>query len=201
MYGLRIILADPDSLFRKHIKGKLLKAGYMVVGEADDGRNALQLAFNMQPDLVIVNAELPGRNGLEVAKIIEEHRLAPVMLITEINLQDEIKEALEHWMIFYILKPVDEINLFPAVDVAISTFRKFRRLEEDNRKLKKNLETRKIIEKAKGLLVELKGMTEQQAFKYIQKHSMDKCLPIQNIAKRIIASLDAERLEKGSGQG
>ena len=198
MYGLRVVLADTDPLFRRHLKEKLLKAGYMVVGEASDGRNALQMIFNIQPDLVIMNAQLPGRDGLEVAKIIEEHRLAPVILITELNLQDELKEALEHWMISYILKPVDEINLFPAVEVCVAMFRRFCRLDEENRKLKQTLETRKVLDRAKGLLIEFKGMTEQQAFKHIQKLSMDKCLPIQNIAYQIIKVLDRKNLENRS---
>ncbi len=198
MYGLRIVLADSDPLFRMHLKEKLLNGGYMVVGEASDGRNALQVIFNIQPDLVIMNSELPGRDGLEVAKIIEEHRVAPVILMTEINRQDQLKEAMEHWMISYILKPVDEVNLFPAIEVCVATFKKICQLEEQNKKLKQNLETRKILERAKGLLIEFKGMTEQQAFKYIQKLSMDKCLPIQNIAKQIIMGLEGKRMKKGS---
>lgn len=200
MYGLRIILADTDPAFRKHLKEKLHKAGYMVVGETSDGRSALQMIFNVQPDLVIMNARMPGRNGLEVAKIVEEHRVAPVILVTEINMRehDELKEALEYWLISYILKPVDEINLFPAIEVSVASFKKICMLEEQNRKLKHTLETRKILERAKGLLAEFKGMTEQEAFKYIQKLSMDRCQPIRNIAKQIIAGLEAGRMEKGS---
>ncbi len=197
MYGLRIILADSDPPFRKHLKEKLLKAGYMIVGEASDGRTVLQMVFNIQPDLVILNARLPGRDGLEVAKIIEEHRIAPVILITELDLQDELKKMLDHWIISYILKPVDEINLLPAAEVSIAVFKKFCRLEEENRKLKETLETRKIMEKAKGLLVEFEGMTERQAFKYIQKLSMDRCLPVQNIASQIIRTLGGQKNEEG----
>ncbi|MHB9094040.1 MAG: ANTAR domain-containing response regulator [Eubacteriales bacterium] len=190
MYGIRIILADPDPLFRKYIKEKLLKAGYMVVGEASDGRKALQVIFNIQPDLVIVNADLPGKSGLEVAETVEGHRLAPVIIITEPDLQDDLKEVLEHLMVSYILKPVDEINLIPSVEVCVAMFRKFRRLEEENRKLKQTLETRKVIEKAKGLLIEFKGMTEPQAFKYMQKLSMDNSQPVQKIAKQIITTME-----------
>ncbi len=201
MYGLRIVLADPDPLFRKHIKEKLLKAGSMVIGEAGDGRNALQLIFNIQPDLVIANAQLPGRDGLEVAKTIVEHRVAPVILMTGIDKQDEINEALQHWMFSYILRPVDEINLFPAIEVCVATFRKMCRVEEENRKLRQIVETRKTVERAKGLLTEFKGMTEQQAFKYIQKVSMDKCLPVQSVAKQIIQALERNKPKKGSDLG
>lgn len=193
MHGLRVILADTDPVFRKHIREKLLTAGYFVIGEASDGRNALQMIFNTQPDLVILNAQLPERDGLEVAKIIEEHRVAPVILITELHRQDEIKDALEYWMLSYILQPVDEINLFPAIKVCIAMFKKLRQLEEDNRKLKQTLETRKMLDRAKGLLTEFKGMTEQQAFKYIQKLSMDKSLPIQSVAKQIIKALEGKK--------
>jgi AmiR/NasT family two-component response regulator len=197
MYGLRIVIADPDPLFRKHIKEKLLKGGHMVVGESSDGRNALQMIFNIQPDLVIMNAQMTGRDGLEVAKIIEEHRVAPVLLITEHDRQDELKEALDDWMISYIVRPIDAINLFPAIEVCVATFKKLCRLEQENKRLKQTIETRKIIEKAKGLLIESKGMTEQQAFKHIQKVSMDKCLPIQNVAKLIIQALEKKKIQRG----
>ncbi|MBU7007973.1 ANTAR domain-containing response regulator [Phosphitispora fastidiosa] len=198
MYGLRIIIADTDPVFRKYLKEKLLNAGHMVIGEAADGRKALQMTFNTQPDLVILNAQLPERDGLETAKIIEEHKVAPVLLVTEIDRQDEVIQALEHWSLSYILRPVEDTNLFPAIEVCVATFKKICQYEEKTRKLKQSVETRKIVERAKGLLIEFKGMTEQQAFKYIQKLSMDKCIPMHNVAKHLIKALETRTVTDGS---
>ena len=197
MFGLRVIIADTDPVFRKYIKEKLLNAGFMVVGEVSDGRSLLQMVFNIQPDLVIMNAQLLGKDGIEAAKAIEEHRMSPVVLIAEHNLQDKINEVLQNWMISYVLKPVDETNLFPAIEICVATFRRICRLEQENRKLKQTLETRKVIEKAKGLLTEFKGMTEQQAFRHIQKISMDKCLPVQKVASQIIKNLEMQKTGEG----
>lgn len=190
MYGLRVVLADADDDFRRYLKEKLLNAGHSIVGESSNGRHALQMVFTIQPDLVIMDPKLPGRNGIEVAKMIDEHRIAPVILVAEQERQDELSEVLEDWMISYILKPVDETNLIPAIEVCRTLFKKICRLEAENRKLKQTLETRKILEKAKGLLVRCNGMTEQQAIKHIQKLSMDKCQPVKLVARQIILSLE-----------
>jgi len=198
MYGLRIVLADPDPVFRVHLKEKLIKTGYTVVAEASDGRSALQLIFNIQPDLVILNLQLPGRSGLEIAQTITEHRVAPVILMAELDKQDELQDALLHWPFSYILKPVDEVNLFPAIAVCVAGFRKLCQVEQENRKLRETIEIRKILDKAKGLLIEFRGMTEQQAFKYIQKVSMDKCMPVKSVAREIIMALDSVKSGKGS---
>lgn len=198
MYGLRVVLADADTGFRKYIKEKLLNAGHTVVGETSNGRSVLRMVFTIQPDLVIVNASLPGRDGLEVAKTIEEHKVSPVIIIADQEKQDELTVALEDWMIWYILKPVDETSLFPAIEVCRSVFKKLCRLEEENRKLKQTLETRKYVERAKGLLVKINGMTEEQAIKHIQKVSMDKSVPIKIAAKKIITVLD--NLRDGLGK-
>lgn len=200
MYGLRIVLADPDPVFRVHLKEKLTKTGYTIVAETSDGRNALQLIFNIQPDLVILNFQLPGRSGLKIAQTITEHRVAPVILMAELDKQDELQDALQHWNFSYILKPVDEINLFPAIAVCVAGFKKLCQVEQENRKLRETIETRKILDKAKGLLIEFKGMTEQQAFKYIQKASMDKCITIKSVAREIIMAVDRVKSGKGSDQ-
>lgn len=198
MYGLRVVLADADTGFRKYIKEKLMNAGHTVVGETSNGRNALRMTFTIQPDLVIMNANLPGRDGLEVAKTLEEHKVAPVIIISEPEKQDELTVALEDWMISYILKPVDETNLFPAIEVCRSMFKKLCRLEEENRKLKHTLETRKFVEKAKSLLIKFNGMTEEQAIKHIQKLSMDKSIPIKMAAKNIITVLEDKKIDSGN---
>lgn len=195
MFGLRVVLADADPVSRKNIKEKLHSAGFSIVGEMADGRNVLQTVSNIQPDLVIISTQLPDKDGLELAKAIDEHRMIPVILISEISGQDRLNEALRYWTFSYVLKPVDDTNLFPAIEVCLAAYRKICRLEQENHKLKKALESRKVLEKAKGLLIQFKGMTEQQAFRHMQKTSMDKCIPIQKVARQIIRHLDEKTME------
>jgi response regulator NasT len=196
MYGLRVVLADTDLVSRKKIKDQLLGIGFSIIGETGDGRNLLQMVFNIQPDLVILCVQLAGKDGLEVAKAIDEHRMAPVILISEMSGQNRLSEALKYWTFSYMLKPIDEVNLIPTIEVCMATYRKICHLEQENRKLKQNLETRKVVEKAKGLLIQFKGMTEQQAFRHMQKVSMDKCIPIQKVAQQIINNLDEKKIQQ-----
>lgn len=196
MYGLRIIVADSDTVFRNYLKEKLLTAGYTIVGETSDGRSALQMVYNIQPDLVIVSTQLAGRNGVEVAEAIGEHRLSPVLLLAEPNDQENLIHSLAYGTFSYIVKPIDDANLISSIEVCTASFKRLGRLEEENRRLKQTIETRKIVERAKGLLVEYKGMTENQAFQYIQKLSMDKCLPAKSVAQQIIKSLGLKSAPK-----
>lgn len=190
MYGLRIVLADADLVFRKTLKDKLVQAGYLVVGEAGEGRAAQQMAFNLQPDLVIMDFDLPGQDGLEVAKIIEEHRLAPVLLLTTYDRRDFLEEALQNKIFAYLTKPVDDFQLLASIEISVATFRRILKLEQENKKLKEALETRKLVDKAKGLLAEVHGMTEQESYKFLQKLSMDKCLPMKHVVKQVIKKLE-----------
>lgn len=186
MYGTRIVIADADAAFRKKLKDTLIHAGYLVVGEVGDGRGALKVIFQTEPDLVIMDAKLPGAEGLGIVRIIEEHRVAPVILLSASHERDLLEEAKASWIFAFLVKPLSEAHLFPAIELSLANFKKFIRLEEENKKLKKALESRKFVEKAKGLLMEAKGFSEQEAYKYLQKLSMDKCLPIAGVARQII---------------
>jgi len=192
MYGLRIALADDDHFYRKNLKDKLVKAGYLVVGETGDGRSALQMAFNMQPDLMILDLALPGQDTLEVVKIIEEHRLAPVLLLASYDRLDFLEEALRDWIFAYLTKPVDDIQLFATIEITVANFRRLIKLEQENKKLQEALETRKLIDRAKGLLAEAHGMSEQEAYKYMQKLSMDNCIPMKRVVRQVIKKLETK---------
>jgi len=186
MFGARIVIADTDADFRKKLKDTLVRAGYLVTGEVGDGRSALKVIFQTEPDLVIMDPKLPGAEGLEIVRIFEEHRAAPVILMTASHEQALLEEAKDSWIFAYLVKPVNEAQLFPAIEIAIANFRKFMKLEEENRELKKNLEERKLVEKAKGLVMEAKRLSERDAYKYLQKLSMDNCIPIARVARQII---------------
>ena len=190
MFGTRIVIADADPAFRKKLKETLVHAGYMVVADVGHGRALLKAVFQTEPDLVIKDARLPGAEGLEIERIIEEHRAAPVILLTASHEQELLEEAKDSWIFAYLVKPLSEAHLFPAIELAIANFKKFLHLEEENKKLKRALESRKLVEKAKGLVMEAKGLSEREAYKYLQKLSMDSCLPIAGVARQIIACFD-----------
>ncbi|HEX3031269.1 MAG TPA: ANTAR domain-containing protein [Bacillota bacterium] len=192
MDGLRTVIAGADLSFRKKLKEKLMMAGILVVGEASDGWNALRMVLNIQPDLVILHARLSGRDGLEVAKFVEEHRIAPVILYADAEKLSAIREMLGHWVVTYLLEPVEEQSLLPAIDFSLAVHRRITAMEEQNKKLLQTLETRKLVDRAKGLLIAEKGMSEQQAFRYLQKLSMDKCLPVEKVAGKVIKLLQAK---------
>lgn len=186
MFGTRIVIADADAGYRKKLKETLVHAGYLVTGEVEDGRSALKVIFQTEPDLVLMDARLPGTEGLEIARIIEEHRAAPVILLSESHEQELLEDAKASWIFAFLVKPVSDTQLFSAIEIAVANFRKFMKLEEENRRLKKALEERKLVEKAKGLVMEAKGFSEKEAYKYLQKISMDKCVPIARVARQVI---------------
>jgi two-component system, response regulator PdtaR len=189
MFGTRIVIADADAGYRKKIKEILVQAGYLITGEAGDSRSALKVIFRTEPDLVIMDPKLPGAHGMGIIKIIEEHRAAPVILLTDSHEQALPEEAKDYWVSGCLAKPVSDVQLINAVEIAIYNFNKYIKLMEENKRLKKALEERKLIEKAKGLVMEAKGLSEGEAYKYLQKISMDSCIPIAVVANRISAQL------------
>ena len=187
LIGLKIAVGDHDAGTRRNIKDTLKRAGHSVLAEAGDGRTLSQQAFNLSPDLVIADALLPLRDGFEVARVLDEQRVAPVILTMNEDYYwvtlDKIKEAEIYGC---LVRPFNEISLLSQVEVAWACFQKIKKLEEDNRKVKETLENRKIIDRAKGLLMEQRGMPEQEAFKLLRKTSMDRCSSLEKIAKAVI---------------
>lgn len=189
MFGTRIVIADADAGYRKKIKEMLVQAGYLITGEVGDCRSALKVISRTEPDLVIMDPKLPGAHGMDIIKIIEEHRAAPVILLTESHEQG-LPEEVKDTMVFGCLpKPLSDVQLLNAVELAIYNFSKYIKLMEENKRLKKALEERKLVEKAKGLLMQARGLSEGEAYKYLQKLSMDNCIPIASVASRIMAQL------------
>lgn len=192
MFGSRVLLADPDPDFRKKLKDMLHQHDYIVVAETEDGKSTLQYAFQTQPDLIIMEGKLPGSKGLEVARVIEEQQLAPVVLITAATNRELIEEAKYSAVLAYLIKPVDEANLIPALEMALATFKRMVKIENENRLLKKKLEEKNLIDQAKRLLIEKKGLSEQAAHRYMQKVSMDRCSSLSKVAQLIITNLTRE---------
>lgn len=190
MYGLRVVIADTDVNFRKKIKEQLARVGYNVMAEVEEGQRALQTIFNTQPDVVFIDYGLPKRGGLEVAKIVEEQGIAPTILLSNYSDQSTVLEASNLVLITgYLVKPLDETAVVPAIQLAVSNFKKNALLLEENRKLKKEIENRKYIDKAKSILMKTKKLDEDQAYRLLQKISMDNSVSLITIAKRIIKGM------------
>lgn len=188
MFGARIVIVDTDVDYRKKLRGTLVRAGYFIAEEAGDGRSGLKAVFQTEPDLVIMGAKLPGAEGLEIARIIDENRIAPVILLINSYELELLEGVNASWFFACLVKPVSDTQLLLTIEIAVNNFKKLVKLEEENKKLKQALEERKLVERAKGLIMDAKGLSEREAYKYLQKLSMDNCIPLARIARRVISS-------------
>ncbi len=182
----RIILVDNDATWRKNIKAILTRSGYWVIGEAGDGLSALKLVRSRQPDLLIIDAELPGMCGLEVARIVHEDKLAPVIVLAGAQSPGLLEKAKDARVAALLIKPVDEVSLLPAIELSLVNYQEIIGLEKQIKELREALEARKLIERAKGILMETLGISEAEAFRRIQKQSMNKRISMRQVAEAII---------------
>ena len=182
----RVILADSDMQWRKTIKAIITKAGFSVVGEAEDGLNALKQVRSRQPDLLIIEAMGQGMSGLEVARLLYEDKLAPVVVFANLINNEILEKTKEAHAAALLAKTVDEVNLLAVIEIALTNYQELIRLENQVKELKETLETRKAIERAKGILMETIGLTEAEAFKRMQKQSMNKRISMRQLAEAII---------------
>ncbi len=186
MSKTRVVIADDESLIRLDIKEMLTNLGYLVVGEAGDGVSAINLARELKPELVVMDIKMPNMDGIAAAKILTEEHIAPVLLLTAFSQQDLVERAKEAGVVGYIVKPFREQELVPAIEVALERFREFRALEKEVADLKDAFETRKLVDRAKGLLMDSQGLTEAEAFRKIQKMSMNSRKSMREIAEAIL---------------
>jgi len=189
---VRIIVAEDEAIVRIDLQEMLTNLGYLVVGEAADGRSAVNLARELKPDLVIMDIKMPDMNGIEAARILTEERLAPVVLLTAFSQKDLVEQAREAGVVAYIVKPFREADLGPAIEIALARFEELSTLAQEVEDLKEALETRKLVDRAKGLLMDKQGLTEAEAFRKIQKMSMNTRRPMKDIAEAIILATQME---------
>ena len=188
MQKLRILLADDEALIRLDLREMLMEAGHEIVGEAANGQEAVQLAQELHPDIVIMDVKMPVMDGLTAAQQITEAEIAPVLLLTAYSQQDIVARATEAGVIAYLVKPVREQQLFPAIEVAVSRFRAWQELGRELDELKESLATRKLVDRAKGILMTAHKMTEQEAYRKMQQFSMAKRISLKKLAEEIIAA-------------
>ena len=192
MERIRVIIADDESVIRADLREMLTNLGYLVVGEVGDGQSAVNVARELKPDVVIMDIKMPDLDGIEAAKILTQEKVAPVLLLTAYSQRDLIDRAKEAGVVGYLVKPFREQEIVPAIEIALERFKEFRELEKEVGNLRETLETRKVVDRAKGLLMDQQGLTEAEAFRKIQKMSMNTRKPMKEIAEAIILAQEAK---------
>lgn len=186
MERTRVIIADDESLIRMDLREMLTNLGYLVVGEAGDGRSAVNLARELRPDIVIMDVKMPDMDGIEAARILTEERIAPVLLLSAYSQQELVQRARQAGVAGYLVKPFRESDLTPSIEVVLARFSEFRALEREVASLADALETRKLVDRAKGILMDTQGLNENDAFRRIQKMSMNNRKSMRSVAEAII---------------
>lgn len=215
----RVVVAEDEALNRMDIVESLESAGYEVVGEAANGQEAVDLVKKTHPDVVVMDIKMPVKDGITAAREINEEFIAPVVMLTAFSQKDLVAEAVDAGVMAYLVKPFVPGKLFPTIEVAMQRWQQMvalrgrlsgispeqtaaegsdeeaAKLREQVEDLKGRLESRKHVDRAKGLLMEHMGLTEQEAFRWIQKTSMDRRLTMQEVADAVIAQIEGDELE------
>ncbi len=186
MAKLRIVIADNESIIRMDLREMLEEAGHEVVGESFNGIKAVELTRQLRPDLVIMDIKMPEMDGITASKIIADEKLAPVILLTAFSQKDIVAKAKDSGVLAYLVKPIQESSLFPAIEIALSRFEEIKQLESDLKDIKGSLEMRKTLDRAKGILMDAYNLSESEAYRRIQKYSMAKRKTIKEVAEAII---------------
>ena len=197
----RIIIADDESLIRLDLRDMLTHLGYEVIAEAGDGRTAVDLAKRLRPDLLIMDIKMPDLDGISAAEVLTRERIAPVVLLTAYSDQGLVERAREAGVVGYVVKPFREAELMPVIELSRARFEEFRTLEREVGSLKDALETRKLIERAKGILMEVHGLRESEAFHRIRKTSMDARKSMKEVAEAILLAHEMEYSISGGNSG
>jgi AmiR/NasT family two-component response regulator len=185
----RVLVAEDEALIRLDLVEMLREEGYEVVGEAGDGEQAISLATDLKPDLVILDVKMPKLDGIEAAAKITGDRIAPVVILTAFSQRDLVERARDAGTMAYLVKPFAKRDLVPAIELAVSRFSELQALEAEVAGLTDRLETRKVIDRAKGLLMSRQGLTEPDAFRWIQRTAMDRRTTMKAVAEAVVESI------------
>jgi two-component system, response regulator PdtaR len=188
---IRVLIAEDEALIRLDLKEMLEEEGYTVVAEVGDGQQAVDLAKELTPDLVILDIQMPVLDGLSAAEQIASARIAPVIVLTAFSQRELVERARDAGAMAYLVKPFSKNDLVPAIEVARGRFAEMSALDGEVRTLEERLETRKVIEQAKGRLMEQQGITEAEAFRWIQRTAMNQRTSMKALAQTILTSDEA----------
>ncbi len=182
-----VLVAEDEALIRLDLVELLTEEGYHVVGEAGDGEEAVKLARELEPDLVIMDVKMPKMDGISAAEIIAEERIAPIVMLTAFSQRDLVERARDAGAMAYVVKPFGASDVVPAIEIAMGRFQEITAIEEELANLEDRLESRKIIDQAKGILQQDLGLTEPEAFRWIQKTAMDMRKSMRDVAEGVIS--------------
>jgi two-component system, response regulator PdtaR len=189
---MRVLIAEDEALIRMDLREMLVEEGHEVVGEARDGAEAVDLARTLRPDIVFMDVKMPGSDGISAARAISAEHIAPVVMVTAFSQARYIEEASDAGAMAYLVKPFTKRDVLPAMQVAAARFSETRALEDEVADLESRLETRKLVDRAKALLM-AKGLTEADAFRRLQKAAMDKRTSLREVAQAVITAAELER--------
>jgi response regulator NasT len=194
MERARILIATAKDEQRSSLKLLLARGSYQVVAEAGDGSQVLRQTRSLDPDMVVSDVDLPGVNGVELCRALNQDRRTAVLLISnQVFLFQQLDERFKNYAVCYVTKPLSEYNLFPAIESLFNCHRFINGLAKEITDLQEKIETRKLVERAKGLLMQQLGTGEAEAYRRMQKQSMDKCLSMRKVAEAIILTYDLNR--------
>lgn len=188
---MRVLIAEDEALIRMDLREMLEEEGHEVVGEARDGEEAVRLAESLGPDVVFMDISMPGLSGIDAACRIGERRIAPVVMVTAFSQASYVERACEAGAMAYVVKPFSRTDILPAMQVAVSRFSEAKTLADEVEDLEERLETRKLVDRAKGILM-ARGLSEADAFKRLQRLAMDKRKPLKAIAEAVVLASEAE---------
>jgi AmiR/NasT family two-component response regulator len=182
----RVVIAEDEAIIRLDLKELLQEEGYDVVGETGRGDEAVELARALGPDLVILDVKMPGLDGLTAARHIAGERLGAVLVLTAFSQRDLVEQARDAGALAYLVKPFQKSDLIPAIEVALARHAELTSLERNVVDLEERLEARKLIDRAKGRLIDEQGLTEHDAWRFIQTEAMNNRVKVGEIARRVI---------------
>jgi two-component system, response regulator PdtaR len=183
---LRVVIAEDEAIIRMDLRETLEEEGYEVVGETGRGDQAVELVRALQPDLAILDIKMPGMDGVEAARIINGEKVCGVLMLTAFSQREVVEEARDAGALAFLVKPFQKSDLIPAIEVAMGRFRELRALTGEIDALGEQLEARKFIERAKGVLMDEVGMSENEAFGFIQRTAMSERTRMRDVADRIL---------------
>jgi two-component system, response regulator PdtaR len=182
----RVVIAEDEALIRMDLAEMLAEEGYDVVAAVEDGEQAVERSEELRPDLVILDVKMPRLDGIAAAQRIASQRIAPVVMLTAFSQRDLVESARDAGAMAYLVKPFGKSDLLPAIEMAVSRFAELQQLEAEVADLTERLETRKVVDRAKGVLQEQLGLSEPDAFRWIQKTAMDLRLSMRQVADGVV---------------
>ena len=191
--GRRILVAEDEALIRLDLVEMLRDAGHEIVGQASNGEQAVELAAEHKPDIVIMDVKMPVLDGISAAEQIGNAKICPVVMLTAFSQTELVERARDAGVMAYIVKPFTAADLAPAIDIAVSRWAEYQALESEIADLSERLETRKSVDRAKGVLMAKLKLSEADAFRWIQKAAMDSRLSMREVADAVIAGMPAKK--------